>query len=125
LQQHVRYVPLALAACLIPKHFSEHNSVTFMASLLPAMLEIYCGTGTSTTNTDISKNTDKLLLLLEPDDLMNQIRQHCHVRAPRIVTTEPVETLLASVHENQALWNCIDVSDRVLVRALEQHLLAP
>jgi hypothetical protein len=125
LQQHDRSVPLALAACLIPKHFSEHNSVTFMASLLPAMLEIYCGTGTSTTTTDVSKNTDKLLLLLEPDDLMNQIRQHCHVRAPRIVTTEPVETLLASVHENQALWNCIDVSDRVLVRALEQHLLAP
>jgi hypothetical protein len=45
------------------------------------------------------------------------------VRAPRIVTTEPVETLLASVHENQALWNCLDVSDKVLVRALEQHLL--
>jgi hypothetical protein len=132
LQQHDRSLPLALAACLIPKHFSEHNSVTFMASLLPAMLEIYCGTaGTTSSNssttaaTETSKNADKLLSLELDDGLLNQIRQHCHVRAPRIVTTEPIETLLASIHENQALWNCIDVSDKVLVRALEQHLLAP
>jgi hypothetical protein len=124
LQQHDRSLPLALAACLIPKHFSEHNSVTFMASLLPAMLEIYCGTTAGSTET--SKNADNVLLSLEHDDrLMHQLRQHCHVSAPRIVTTEPIETLLASVHENQALWNCLDVSDKVLVRALEQHLLAP
>lgn len=129
LQQHDRSIPLALAACLIPKHFSEHNSVTFMASLLPAMLEIYGGSSNGSNETatvDVSRNTDKLLSssLLEQDDLMNQIRQHCHVSAPRMVTTEPIETLLASVHENQALWNCIDVSDKILVRALEQHLLA-
>jgi hypothetical protein len=34
-----------------------------------------------------------------------------------------METLLASIRENQALWNCLDASDAVLVRALEQHCL--
>jgi hypothetical protein len=116
LHQQERSIPLALAACLIPKHFSEHNQVTFMASLLPAMLDMYCG---SNSDSSTSSHSD----LLDPT-LVQQIRQHCvHPTAPRIVTTEPVETLLASIRENQALWNCLDARDAVLVRALEQHCL--
>jgi hypothetical protein len=118
LHSHDRSIPLALAACLIPKHFSEHNQVTFMASLLPAMLDMYCD-----DSTNISTNSPSDLLVLDPE-WIQQIRQHCqHPTSPRIVTTEPMETLLASIRENQALWNCLDASDAVLVRALEQHCL--
>jgi hypothetical protein len=112
-----RSIPLALAACLIPKHFSEHNQVTFMASLLPAMLYMYL----SDDNSDIDNSDSQLLCL---DELtQQQIRQHCLVSTPRMVTTEPMETLMASIRENQALWNCLDARDATLVQALKQHCL--
>jgi hypothetical protein len=100
-------MPLALATCLIPDHFSEHNLVTFMTSLLPAMLDMYCGSSGSDSESD-----SKLCFLLDEQQqqqqaelqlLTPQIRQHCLQTAPRIVTTEPIETLLASIRENQAL----------------------
>jgi hypothetical protein len=128
-----RSIPLALAASLIPEHFSEYDPVTFMASLVSAMLEIYC-TATAATSSSSSSSLPSSIVLLTPD-LVDQIRQHCldttntntntnAASPPRIVTTAPVEALIQSVRDNQALWNCIDASDKILDRALEQHCLA-
>jgi hypothetical protein len=127
LQQQERSLPLALAASLIPNHFSEHHRVTFMASLLPALLDMYCDDRKDSTNdsTNIDSTNTPSTLWLDPE-WIPQIRRHYqHPTAPRMVTTEPVEVLLASIRENQALWNCLDVRDAVLVRALEQHCLLP
>jgi hypothetical protein len=91
-----------------------------MASLLPAMLDMYCDSTYSDSDGSTNSQSD---LWLDPE-WIQQIRQYYqHPTSPRIFTTEPMETLLASIRENQAIWNCLDASDAVLVRALEQHCL--
>jgi hypothetical protein len=104
LENDVRSVPMALAASLTPTLFTEHDIVAFMASLLPALVE----------QVDLAS----ILGIADSSNLEKQL-----AAAPRIITTETLETLLTTVQDNHLLWNCIDDRNDGLTKALKEHLL--
>jgi hypothetical protein len=104
LENDVRSVPMALAASLTPTLFTEHDIVAFMASLLPALVE----------QVDLAS----ILGIADSSNLEKQL-----AAAPRIITTETLETLLTTVRDNHLLWNCIDDRNDGLTKALKEHLL--
>ena len=96
LESENRSIPLAIAASLI-KDFPQHSIVTVMASLAPAMSQL----------------VGEIVNI--PAEILDQ--------APKILTTESLETLLSRVHTNQSLWNSLDASDRVFSQILKDFVL--
>lgn len=106
-----RSLPLALAASLTPQHFEQYDVVEFMASLLPALVHQMSSSGSSNT---VGLNAATL-------ERLTQVVSQQHV--PRMVTTESLDTLLASVRQTQVLWNCVDANNNQLAAALSEHML--
>lgn len=100
----VRSSPLALAASLIPTCFPNAPMLTFMASLLPGIIQVM-GAQQDFAE-DLSDKTVPSLASLT-------------VRADG---AKSVETLMSHVKANRALWNCVDVDDRTLEAILHHSL---
>jgi hypothetical protein len=101
----VRSSPLALAASLIPISFPNASMLTFMASLLPGIVQIM---GNPEQNLSIDVNDKSIpalaTLMVHADG------------------AQSVGTLMSHVKANQALWGCSDVEDSVLEAILHHSL---
>jgi len=101
----VRSSPLALAASLIPPSFPNAPMLTFIASLLPGMVNVmgssYAFDETLVKSIDIPPLAS---LMVHADG------------------AQSVPTLLSHVKENQALWKCFDIDDGDLEAILHHSL---
>ena len=104
LDKHDRSIPVALVASLLTSTFTETDSLVLMASAVPSLHRML--SERNMNYADASILDEKLLQ-----------------SAPKVITAEPFNTLLAQIHENQTLWNCFDARDAVLQDALKDHLL--
>lgn len=101
----VRSSPLALASSLIPTCFPNASMLTFMASLLPGLVQVM-GSPEYDGPVDFNdKSIPALASLMVHSD-----------------GAQSVGTLMSHVKANQALWGCIDVEDSVLEAILHHSL---
>jgi hypothetical protein len=110
-----RSTPLALAASLIPRIFPHVPVLTFLASLLPGICQVVVeGSNFPSSNNTVQLVVERILQDSTKIPQMTVAEEFAGFSVP--------DMSLSHIQSNQALWNCLDVPDDVLMQIISQSV---
>ncbi|KAG7356081.1 hypothetical protein IV203_000767 [Nitzschia inconspicua] len=113
-----RSITMALLASLLPTIFPQTHPTTFIASLVPGLVQVLKSNGNTTTS--LSPQLQQLVNIMEqapqqPIECLPKVHeQYEGFSIP--------DMALSCIEANQEVWNCLDADTNILLQVLQDSL---